>query len=670
MRIALALLVPLANLALAQQDFHWDLQTVPQAGQATVFLAQPGGGDCGIPIELGDYDNDGNKDYAITPLLASSGPMQNRTESGEIIIIKGSGSVGGVINMQTAPAGQPLLRLYGGAAFDYAGTELATGDVTGDGIDDLIIGCMGTDPLGRNRAGTTFVVPGGTNFTGLVDLASPPAWIHRIYGVEAVDRLGIWVASGDVNGDGIDDVLMGADGGDGPNNSNSNRGEVVVLFGQANLPSLIDLRSPPAGAQLTTIHGVQNNDRVGTTLWAGDLDDDGIDDLVAAAAMNRAGSAQTGVAYSGGDGPGNARSNCGDTYILWGRPTWPATVNLANPDPFTSTNLTTIYGADSGDVLGEELKGGDFDGDGVADLALGALTADGQGNCCNWAGEAFIVYGGASLRGQILDARFFPAGTSTIYGAGPNRIAADSVSCTDINGDGFDDLSMGSPYHDIVRPTGTATSAGQVDVIFGGPVRWPASMTLGALPDTIVHREIWGVDANDYTSYSMEAGDVDNDGFGDVFPNAMQGDGFNNSVSQAGEINIVSGRMLARGTAVLSARPRIGTTVSVNALAEPGLPFLAAFAGASSPGQVLPDGQPVALAPDFLFSLSTTPGNPAFFGMSGTLDASGRGQFGGLIPNDPSIVGLTIHTAFVTWAATPTLVFPTVSETTAFVIEP
>jgi len=668
MRLTLAAFA-LVQILTAQPSYVWDLSVVPQGGQNTTFLFQSGGGFCGIPIDVGDFDADGNLDYAITPLLADSGPFQTRVDSGEILIIKGSGNIAGTINLLLPwEWSNVLLQIYGANSNDFAGTELVGADVTGDGIDDLVLSAMGADPLGRDRAGAVYIIPGGASFSGVIDLASPPAGVTVIQGRNAVDRLGIWISGGDVNGDGIADVIMGADGGDGISNTQQNRGEVVILFGGGTLPATIDLAAPPAGVQLTTIYGVNNNDRLGTTQYVRDLDADGFEDLIVAAAMNRAGAANTGTGYSGGDGPGNTRSNCGDTYVVWGRSAWPTTINLASPG-LGAPSLTTIYGADSGDVLGEEIKAGDFDGDGYNDIALGGLTADGQNNCCSWAGEAFIVYGGPWLRGQTLDARLFPPNTSTIYGSGSNEIAADSVSATDVNGDGRDDLCLGSPYHTVVRPTGSASRAGQVDVVFGGPVRWPSQMVLGALPAGIVSRVIQGVDANDFTSYSMEAGDFDNDGFGDVFPNAMRGDGFNNGATDAGEINIVSGRSLARGTATLDVRPRIGTWLTLNALAEANANYLAAFATSNTPALALPGGQSIGLSNDFLFALSTAPGPGPFFGMSGTLGTLGRAQYGGFIPNDPALIGTRIYTAFVTWT-NPPLMFPTVSETTSFLIEP
>ncbi|MAG56616.1 MAG: hypothetical protein CMJ83_10030 [Planctomycetes bacterium] len=646
----------------------WDVRNVGQTGQATTWLANPGGGDCGLPIEMGDYDGDGLPDYAVAALMASSGPSSNRTEGGEVVVIRGSGNIAGSMNVAAPPPGQPLLTVYGGSNNDYLGTELASGDVTGDGVTDLVIGVMGEDPFGRSRAGEVIVVPGGPAFGGMIDMASPPAGLIRIFGDNSQDRLGLWVATGDLDGDGTKDIILGADQGDGPSNSQSNRGEVIVVFGSTTLPSTIDLRNPPAGVGICKIYGLENGDHLGTTMYGRDLDADGYEELIVAAAMNRAAAVNTGPAAVGGDGPNNSRNNCGDNYVLWGRAVWPASIDLQSPDPFTATNLTTIYGADGGDYLGEELKADDFDGDGFNDLALGALTSQGQGNSATWSGEAAIIYGGPSLRGQTLDMRFFPAGTSTIYGL-PGEIAADSLAGTDCNGDGFADLAVGSPFRDVTRPSGNAFTAGAVDVIFGGPVRWPSSMLLLNTGTDVPDREIWGADQGDVMSYSMEAGDFDGDGFGDWFPNSMRGDGFNNAFINAGDVNIVSGWLFARGIVTLDALPRIGTSFGFNILAEPNHTYIGGFALSDSPGIPLPGGGSVALALDSIFLLSIDPLSPFFTAMAGTLDPNGQGQYVLNLPFEPGLVGTRLYTAFISINLGPGTV-QTVSQTTSFVIEP
>lgn len=665
----LCALLVLGTPLVTQTPGGWDLANPAQPGQLTLWLSTPGGGSCGLPVEPADFNGDGSIDFGIGPLLAPSGPLHNRTDGGEVVVFRGNGTIGGTVDLQNPPAGQPLLRVYGASAFDYLGTDLASGDVTGDGVADLLIGAMGVDPGGRNVAGAAYLFPGGASFGGTVDLSSVPASVIRILGRDAGDRLGIWTAIGDLNGDGVKEIVLGADGGDGAGNAHGNRGEVVVVWGGQAFPAVIDLSAPPAGIQMTVIHGLENGDHLGTTLHTADLDGDGIEDLLVAAAMNRAMAANTGPAVVGGDGPGNARPECGDDYVLWGRPTWPAVIDLAAPDVFTAANLTVIYGADGGDTLGEEVKAGDFDGDGAADIALGALTSSGPNNGAGWTGEAAVIYGGPQLRGAVLDMRTFPAGTCTVYGAGGFEIAADSLAGTDVNADGFDDLAVGSPYRTPVKPSGSVSLAGAVDVVFGGPVRWPSSMILGQLGFDVPSRTLWGADTGDVASYSMEARDCDGDGFGDVFPNGMRGDGSANSVTDAGEAYVISGRALSRGVVTLAARPRIGTSFGINLRAEPSAPFVAALSLGTSPPIALPGGGSIALALDPVFLLSLDPSAPFFTSMTGTLDVSGRGQCGLIVPGVPSLAGAHLHAAFITLAgAWPNIA--TISTTTGFVLQP
>src|SRR5438093_13036340 len=134
------------------------------------------------------------------------------------------------------------------------------------------------------------------------------------------------------------------------------------------------MASPPAGA--ITVYGADPSDDFGSTVTSGDVDGDGYGDLIASAALNRSGAGTSGGPGAGaGDGPGNTRPNCGDSWILFGPLTPGSTIDLLSPPP----SATVIYGADANDYCGEELRTGDFTGDGIADLALGALVADGTG---------------------------------------------------------------------------------------------------------------------------------------------------------------------------------------------------------------------------------------------------------------------------------------------------
>ena len=109
---------------------------------------------------------------------------------------------------------------------DYSGTSVsAAGDVNGDGIDDLIIGAYEADPGGNDGAGETYVVFGSdTGFDASLDLSTLDGTNgFVINGVDQGDHSGISVSgAGDVNGDGIDDVIVGAYGAD----------ETYIIFGR------------------------------------------------------------------------------------------------------------------------------------------------------------------------------------------------------------------------------------------------------------------------------------------------------------------------------------------------------------------------------------------------------------------------------------------------------
>ena len=102
------------------------------------------------------------------------------------------------------------LTIQGAAAYDLSGCSVSgAGDVNGDGIDDLIIGAP-YRPNGRDYAGASYVVFGSDQgFPATIDLASDADLI--IQGAAADDHSGFSVSgAGDVNGDGIDDLIIGA----------------------------------------------------------------------------------------------------------------------------------------------------------------------------------------------------------------------------------------------------------------------------------------------------------------------------------------------------------------------------------------------------------------------------------------------------------------------------
>lgn len=555
-------------------DTPWDLKTLPQEGVFAFYDAPAQASQTGKPVDVGDFDGDGCGDFAITGHNAGhvvAGLW--RQSNGHIRILMGAceGGTGllaqsGQIAMEDVLAGNaelplPLFTIYGAQAGDMAGTETHIADFNNDGFDDLLVSAQNHDgPNGvRVNGGAAYVVFGAADFAAHadIDLRDPSPDVLTILGDNDGDRFGMWVEGGDFDGDGIQDMLIGANEADGLNDARINAGEAWIIYGAEDIPGtygpVVDVRDPPASA--TRLIGADYDDLFGSTVVGADLDGDGIDDAIVSAALWRGSAGVGGLSFGGGDGPTNSRYNAGESYVIFGGEALRgATLEMANlidaEGRPVDSRLSVVYGVGPNDLLGEEIAVGDLNGDGRNDLVLGTLVGHGPRDVSEEAGEAWVIYTNAFFRGQMFDMANAPQSSVVIYPDQPFSKGGDTMRVYDIDADGIDDLLYGAPDYD---PTGydllVRRNAGLLAVIFGqagglahtdGEIKLPS-----AQPDGLRVRYLIGADQNDMLAYSMAVYDVDGDGVLDIIPNGMGGDGAYNTLTNAGEIYVINGAQFA-----------------------------------------------------------------------------------------------------------------------------
>ncbi|MFC1541820.1 T9SS type A sorting domain-containing protein [Candidatus Latescibacterota bacterium] len=359
-------------------------------------------------ISTGDINSDGIDDLVFG---ANNIGLSSDDFKGNAYILLGNSelSTRELIDMRKPPS--DIIVITG----DYhIGSAASLGDMNGDGFDDVIVGAS----TYYDDTGAEYIIIGSTKFETLeiIDLAIDSPDIIKIVGENSRDLFGYASASGDINGDGFDDTVVGARGAG--KESIRYTGKSYILWGASDFfeHDQVDMNSPEIG--VTKIYGAAVNNYTGTHIEIGNIDNDNFYDIILESSRYNP----------------DERQYAGAVYILKGDSLLSETASIDLEESYQ--NLIKFYGKDKDYWLGRGFIS-DINGDEKNDILLMA-----QGT--QKLGEVYLLTDNDIWAQNEIDFKTFSTPITTIYGNQPSGSIGFDLDSADINGDGFNDIILGT----------------------------------------------------------------------------------------------------------------------------------------------------------------------------------------------------------------------------------